>query len=78
MTPGPVSEQEILEALRRVPPARWHVVLAQILALQPAAGEGRPIRTAAELLQSGAVGVWADRDDVGDSRAFAGRLRRED
>jgi hypothetical protein len=35
------------------------------------------IMTAADLLQSGLVGIWADRDDLGDSKDFARRLREQ-
>ena len=33
--------------------------------------------TARELLQSGLVGLWADRDDIDDSLSFARRLREQ-
>lgn len=33
--------------------------------------------TGAELLASGFVGIWADRDDIGDTAEFAEKLRRE-
>lgn len=33
--------------------------------------------TAADLLQSGLVGLWADRTDLGDSQEFARRLREQ-
>jgi hypothetical protein len=29
------------------------------------------------MAKSELVGLWADRDDIGDSREFARRLRRE-
>jgi hypothetical protein len=35
----------------------------------------RPTMTAAALLRSGILGIWADRTDIGDSRQFAQRLR---
>lgn len=31
----------------------------------------------AAIRQSGLVGMWADRDDIRDSRGFARRLRKE-
>lgn len=31
--------------------------------------------TGAELLNSGLVGIWKDRDDIGDSSEFARKLR---
>lgn len=33
--------------------------------------------SAADLLQSGLVGMWADRTDIADSREYARRLRDE-
>lgn len=79
MTPTTVSEQQIVEALHKVPPERWGMVLACVAALQREPGESddRPIRTAADVLQSGIVGIWADRTDIGDSREFARKLRYE-
>jgi hypothetical protein len=31
----------------------------------------------AAIQESGLVGMWADREDLGDSRGFARRLRKE-
>ncbi len=53
---------------------RWDAVLLFIQSLDPNA---RPIYTAGDLLESGLVGMWADRDDIGDSREFARNLRRQ-
>jgi hypothetical protein len=36
----------------------------------------RPM-TANDLLQSGLIGIWEDRTDIGDSLEFARRLRRD-
>lgn len=36
----------------------------------------RPL-LASDLLQSGLIGIWATRNDIGDSRGFARRLREE-
>jgi hypothetical protein len=33
--------------------------------------------SACDLLNSGLVGMWAERNDVGDSREFARRLREQ-
>jgi hypothetical protein len=33
--------------------------------------------TARDLLQSDLLGLWADRDDIGDSLSFARQLRRQ-
>ncbi len=39
--------------------------------------ETLPGITAADLLRSGLVGMWADRTDIGDSREYARRLREQ-
>jgi hypothetical protein len=70
----PVDEPAILDALRLVPAERWGEVLDYLHALSEPV---TPIRTAADLARSGLVGLWVDRKDLGDSREFARRLRRE-
>jgi hypothetical protein len=36
-----------------------------------------PTMSAADLLHSDLVGIWANRPEIGDSRAFARRLREQ-
>lgn len=36
----------------------------------------KPVMTARDLLNSGLVGIWKDRKDIGESRAFAAELRK--
>jgi hypothetical protein len=70
----PVDESTILTALRHVPSDRWGEVLAYLHTLsEPVA----TIRTAGDLVRSGLVGMWADRDDLGETRDYARRLRHE-
>jgi hypothetical protein len=79
MVNAAVSEDTIIEELRQVLPARWPDVLVFIQSLQPdvsRASEKKTL-TAADLLESGLVGMWADRIDMGDSREFARRLREQ-
>ncbi|MEW6717218.1 MAG: hypothetical protein AB1345_06935 [Chloroflexota bacterium] len=38
--------------------------------------EATPVKTASDLLSSGLVGLWADRQDLGDSLGFARHLRQ--
>lgn len=40
-------------------------------------GSAPPPPTAADLAQSGLVGLWADREDIGDPRDLADELRRQ-
>ena len=69
-----VSEQAILDALHQVPVERWDEVLSFVQNLKP----GEPaVYTGADMAKSELFGLWADRDDIGDSREFARRLRRE-
>lgn len=42
----------------------------------PAPAE-RPPLTVRALLESGLIGMWKDRDDIGDSAEFARRLREQ-
>lgn len=79
MPTRPVSEQQILEALQHLPANRWADVLDFIGSLQKQECEGgasaTAIRTTHDLAQSEMVGLWADRTDLSDSRAFARQLR---
>ena len=75
-----VSEQPIVDALHQLSPDRWDVVLTFIESLRPAGepepeNDKRPL-TASDLLESGLVGLWSGRSDIGDSQEFARRLRR--
>ena len=74
-----VTEQTIVDALHQLSRQRWGEVLTFIESLRPFS---EPVRepqkrslTAADLLESGLVGLWADRSDIGDTREFARRLR---
>ena len=69
-----VTEQAILDALRRVPPDRWSEALRYLDALKDVPP---PVLTGSDLLLSQVVGLWAGRDDLGDGRDFACRLRRQ-
>lgn len=80
MSAEPVDEQTILDALRHVPRNRWSDVQAYLRSLGAVESSSRAVKcpmTAADLLQSGLVGLWADRTDMGDSREFARRLREQ-
>ena len=82
MTTGTVSEQQVLEELRGLEPGRWLEVLDFIGYLKHCASLDRAHPsprelTARALLQSELVGLWADRDDIGDSLAFARQLRQQ-
>ena len=43
--------------------------------LMPETGTERPPLTMRALLASGLIGIWKDRDDIGDSVTFARQLR---
>ena len=56
--------------------------LAEVIVLvDPSAGDqataGMRVMTAGDLLESGLVGMWGDRTDIGDSVQFARRLREQ-
>jgi len=47
-----------------------------IVLVEGEAQDGAQRMTAADLLKSGMVGMWADRKDIGDSLEFARSLRK--
>jgi hypothetical protein len=77
-----VTEKEILEELQGLDPTRWSEVqdfiayLKYRSAQRPAQEHARPM-TGRTLHQLGLLGLWADREDIGDSSTFARKLRSE-
>ena len=69
-----IDEGTILDSLRQIPADRWGEVLRFLETLIDAEP---PIRTGADLIRSGLAGLWADRDDLGNSQEFARSLRRQ-
>ena len=47
------------------------------ITVEPIALAGKRALSAADLLNSGLVGIWSERTDVGDSLEFARRLRQQ-
>ncbi len=74
MTETVVTLDDILNSLRQIPVTCWQEVLRFLDGLKEAAP---PIRTAADLSRTDLIGLWADRDDLGDSRDFARCLRQQ-
>jgi len=77
-----VTEKQVLEELSDLEPSRWPEVLDFIGYLKERGGRDRARLgvcelTARDLLESRIVGLWADRDDIGNSLEYARRLRRE-
>jgi hypothetical protein len=74
-----ITEQQIVAALHGVPTERWSEVLhfLDALQLESAPSAETAIQTANDLRQSGLVGIWADREDVGDSQTYARQLRKQ-
>jgi hypothetical protein len=48
-----------------------------IVLVEAAESSAQKFMTGADLLKSGLVGIWADRQDLGDSLAFARALREK-
>jgi hypothetical protein len=77
-----VTQRQVLEELQDLEQGRWFEVLDFIGFLkeqanrQPEDSGPQPL-TARALLQSKVVGLWADREDIGDSLDFARQLRRQ-
>ena len=75
------TAKQILDELSGLEPELWFEVLDFIGYLKQfsaeVVGEAHSrVLTARDLLQSGLVGLWADRQDLGDSVAFARRIRQ--
>ena len=71
-----------MDALQDLDPSRWFKVLDFIGYLKERGSReqletGRRELTARDLLQSGLVGLWAAREDIGDNHEFARQLRHE-
>lgn len=48
-----------------------------ILLAEPSSSSGRPILTARQLVHSGLIGIWKDREEMDDSTTYARRIREE-
>ena len=80
MSTTEVTQDQILGALHGLEPERWPEVLTFIGYLRSISQRAQVQRrqlTARDLLQSGLVGLWADRKDIEDSLTFARRLRKQ-
>ncbi|MEW5988335.1 MAG: hypothetical protein AB1791_17025 [Chloroflexota bacterium] len=77
-----VKKERIFEELQELEPTRWFEVLDFIgylkrrPPLEYVTIQAREL-TANDLLQSGLVGLWADRQDIPDSVSFARQLRQQ-
>jgi hypothetical protein len=82
MSTKSVTQRQVVEELQGLEPSRWFEVLDFIGFLKEQTVQQRvepaPQQlTARALLQSGIVGLWADREDIGDSLDFARQLRNQ-
>ena len=82
MTMERVTQQQVLEELQDLEPARWSEVVDFIGYLKERAARERAVLglrelTARDLLQSEIVGLWAGREDITDSLIFARQLRQK-
>lgn len=82
MSVDSVTEKQVLEELSDLEPSRWPEVLDFIGYLKERdsrarAESGTRELMARDLLESRVVGLWADRDDIGNSLEYARQLRRE-
>jgi hypothetical protein len=82
MSTESVTQQQVLEELQDLEPNRWFEVLDFIGFLKEQASReqaelGPQQLTARALLQSEVVGLWADREDIGNSLDFARQLRHQ-
>jgi hypothetical protein len=82
MPPAIVTETQIIEELRQLESTRWFEVrdfigyLKHCVVLEREQAHTHEL-TASELLRSDLVGLWADRQDIGDSLTYARQLRQQ-
>jgi DNA-directed RNA polymerase specialized sigma24 family protein len=78
-----VTERQIIYELQNLDPEKWSEVLDFIGYLKHRKAATKKVQphsqdlTAQDLLQSGLVGLWANRDAIGDGPNFARSLRRK-
>lgn len=76
------TKEQIVRELGELEPTQWREVLDFIGYIRHREGlkrvprHRRPV-TARDLLQSGLVDIWADRDDIEDNVTFARELRQQ-
>jgi len=58
-------------------PYRKGQVVRIIVFLQPTTSPARARLTVGHLRRSGLIGMWQDRDDIGDSSAYTRQLREQ-
>jgi hypothetical protein len=71
-----ITEQQIMQALHRLPPNHWQAVLNFIEVLNSNC-QATPAMTARQLLDSELIGLWEERTDIPDSLSYARRLREQ-
>jgi hypothetical protein len=74
-----ITEEIVLDALRRVPCERWPEVLQYLSSLQDLerTRSTPSLRNARDLAHSDLVGIWRNRTDIGSSQEFAHDLRQQ-
>jgi hypothetical protein len=79
MATANISQQQILDAVKDVPPERWPEILAAIKTLRAPVTTDRknPVHTGIDLRGSELIGIWSDRSDLGDGHQFARHLRHQ-
>ena len=77
-----VTEERIIEKLRSLDPSDWadvdeYITYLKYRSRHKARRDHTQVMTGQDWLESGLIGLWADRKDIGDSLEFAHKLRRE-
>jgi len=74
-----ITEENVLDALRRVPSGRWPEVLQFLSSLEDfeRTRSVPSLLNARDLAHSELVGIWRNRIDIGNSQEYAQRLRQQ-
>jgi len=74
-----ITEENVLDALRRVPSGRWPEVLQYLASLQDfeRTRSVPSLLNARDLAHSELVGIWRNRTDISNSQEYAHHLRQQ-
>jgi len=74
-----ITEENVLDALRRVPSGRWPEVLQYLASLQDfeRTRSVPSLLNARDLAHSELVGIWRNRTDISSSQEYAHHLRQQ-
>jgi hypothetical protein len=81
MSTADITPEQMLSAIHRVPTGQWGEIMHVIESFQTPNGSSvpasPPVRIGTDLKDSGLIGIWSDRSDLGSGQEFAREMRRQ-